>query len=97
MKKVDFNFQIKDGKNKVIDNRTGAEILAFYLNQAILKEEAMIVKFHGWAVKLSRHEVLELDDGDIVILKEFILKHDQIFVITKQPILVALNNTLKKE
>jgi len=99
MSKVKLGFQINDEEGKVIgDGRSAGKILAGSLMRTASKDkEADILKYYDWAMKLGKNEPLELDEGDVTILKDFITKDEMMFVLVKAPLIRALNNAKDPE
>ena len=92
MKKVDLNFKIINPNGEPLrDNITAGELVSQILLNTVLKDDVKIIKYFDWATKLSLTGIIELDTGDCLELKNFIINSDVLFVIAKAQILPKLS------
>lgn len=94
MKKVDLNFQIEGGQSntgepfKFKASKALAELLE---TQQGVTDEVKIIKHFNWALQLKATGILELDEGDLLELKNFVKDHPTAFLFFKQPVMVAFS------
>lgn len=92
MAKLNLNLPIVDETgSQVTPERTVGQTLAFTMIKSVNEQEGDIIKFFDWAQKLGSNKVLEIDEGDVKKLKDFVLKNKELFIIVKAPILKALD------
>lgn len=92
MKKVDLNFEVSGGQNNVGEpfkfkaNKGLADLLE---TQQGVNDEVKIIKHFAWARALRVGGILELDEGDLLELKNFVKDHPTAFLFFKHPVMVA--------
>jgi hypothetical protein len=99
MKKVDLNFEVEGGQGqngtpfKFKANKGLAELLE---TEQGMKDEVKIIKYFGWARQLKANGILELDEGDMMELKDFVKNHPTAFLFFKYPVIKAFNDAKSK-
>lgn len=86
-KKINLNFNLIDlnGSERINDN--AGKIIAQMLS---FDSKGDPLKLWGWALKLNKGEVLELDDSDYITFKEIVSSNESLPVITKAQVLKAI-------
>lgn len=68
-------------EGKVIqDKQLMSNILAAQLVQSVSGNP---IKFFDWAVKLTNEGIIDVDQADIKVLRDFVEGHPQLFIIAK--------------
>lgn len=82
--------EIKNSENK--ESLHAGKLLATLLVKSTDAENP--VKFFDWALSLHRGEAIEVDKGDMEILKKFVKGHANLFALVKAQILEAIRVVL---
>lgn len=82
MKKVNFNFDLKDLNGKVLS--TASKTIAMLLMSEI---KGNVEKLFDLATRFNNGEVVELDTADFKMLEDLIFKTERLTVLVKVPII----------
>jgi hypothetical protein len=89
MKKLDFNWLIKDIEGNEIKEAKASDLLGQMLLQ---QKQFDAIKLFDWAVTLKKTGIIEVDNSDFDKIKEFIKSDEQyLAVITKAQLLKFVN------
>lgn len=80
---IDLNELIIAPEGKPLSDRTAAMILSDQLLMHASSQEAEIFKFFDWGYALAKKGAIEIDAGDLRVLKDFIVAQGKLSVIVK--------------
>jgi hypothetical protein len=89
MKKIDFNYPLKDLKGDAIPGDNVGQCLASVL---WLATEGNKMKFTNWAIKLYANETFEIDKADYDLLKGFITNNKNLYAFSETQMLDLLGD-----
>lgn len=92
MKTIDLNFDITSLDGNVLGN--AGKLIGTML---VSDNRGEALKFYDWAVKLHEGKSIRVDDADFKKIYKFIENNDNIFIITKAPILRYLDSIKHEE
>jgi hypothetical protein len=92
--KLDFNQPIVGLDGTVIEGSNMGRILA---DQLVISTKGNAIKYWEMALKLHRGEVIDLDQADQSMVKEFIEKHESLPNLTKAQLLLVFIDTEKNK
>ncbi len=78
-------------------NETNGQAIAKIILQSNSTNEPNIYKLFDWALQLGKNELLELDEGDVKILRDWVVSHTELFLLIKTPVLRELDKLDFKE
>jgi hypothetical protein len=91
--KLDFNQPIVGLDGTIIEGSNMGKILA---DQLAISTKGNALKFWEMATKLHSGEIIDLDQSDQSVVKEFIEKHESLPNLTKAQLLLVFIETEKK-
>jgi hypothetical protein len=91
--KLDFNQPIVGLDGTTIEGSNMGRILA---DQLVISTKGNAIKYWEMALKLHRGEVIELDQADQSMVKDFIEKHESLPNLTKAQLLLVFIDSEKK-
>lgn len=91
MNKINFNVPFFDVTGKEVPNKKLSSVLSEYIGTNTKHPQK--VKLYGWYKALMNGEELNLDDADMDILKEILLKNEDMFAFVVGQINEVLKNS----
>jgi len=90
--KLDLKEFVKDETGKVAQgNMLISTAIAQRMLQSGSKDEAVIIKMVNWAMELGKEGYIEIDEGDVKTIKDWVVQNEELFVIIKAPTIKALD------
>lgn len=86
--KLDLNFIVKDLDGNDIPDANAGQIIAAKL---VGSSKGDALKFYDWGRTLNKKEPITVDRSDLRKIREFVEFSDQIPIITKVPVLNAID------
>lgn len=83
MKKIDLNFKLKD-----LDGNDIEDANKLFAKALMTEKTGDPVKYFGWAMKLNVGEILEVDDSDLIKMKEVSKNSESLTMLGKAQFLI---------
>lgn len=87
MKKISFNFKLKNLEGKEIEDAHAGKQFAIMIASST---EGNPVKLMAWALLLHGEKDIEVDKADFELIKDLIIKSKEITNLTKSQLIDAL-------